>query len=253
MDPPQREALRWKLQNLDDGAELLVRNRVADRKDLERQRSDFNNLRVYDRFPLQPDVEKLRKEMTVSAASSGLKLTSLTLLPGARRPKPVPAVLDFEMKHFTLASDQIVQEMPIRAVVEGGDRAVVEAWMRSWKREQLRFVEAKPGVKPRAVKKSGPQRWEVDALTYHFTPVRFPEIRFQDPLRLLPAWAQKDPQRFARQEPQLWSLVVRGRGLIPPADSPALETVQDRREFLLESARLDFYLSKTTDPKNQHP
>ncbi len=253
LDPLQREALRWNLQNQVDGAELLVRNRVADHKDLERQRSDFSNLRVYDRFPLQPEVEKLRSEMTVSAASSGLKLTSLTLLPGAKRPKPVPAVLDFEMKHFTLTDDQIVQEMPIRVVVEGSGSAVIEAWMRGWRRDQLRFVEAKTGAKPRAVKKPGPQRWEVDALTYHFTPVRFPEIRFQDPIHMLPTWAQKDPQSFAQQEPQLWNLVARGRGLIPQAHSPALETVEERREFLLESARLSFYLSKTTDPKKPQP
>ena len=242
LSPIQKEEIRSGLQNLVDGAELMVRNRIADRRDLERQKSDFVNLKVYNRIPLSPDVDQLREEMKASALSSGLKLVSLTVLSSPSRPKPIPPFMYSDVRTFDLLPGQVVQEIPIRVEVEGGDREVVLAWMRSWKHEQMRFVEAKPGTQPKTKAGSAPQvrRWEVQALTYKFRDVRFPEIRFRDPLELLPAWARMDQISFAKKEPQLWSLVARSRELSPQARG----LTDDRREFLLERARLEFYLSK---------
>jgi hypothetical protein len=85
-----------------------------------------------------------------------------------------------------------------------------------------------------------PGRFAVRARSYRFRELRYPRLRPRDPLELLPSWARRQPERFASQEPILWDYVKRIREKIP--ETPGL--YEQRAEFLLDSARMSFFMTK---------
>ena len=71
-----------------------------------------------------------------------------------------------------------------------------------------------------------------------------PNSNPKDPVLFLPAWAQKNPEKFAREEPQLWSYVTRTREIYPTSS----QYLKFRQRYLLNDARTSFYLAENGKP-----
>lgn len=239
LSPVERERLRFRLERLFNEADLLIRNSAASRADVARQERDARELRMMERIPFREDLTALRRSLAESAASTGVRLERLRAGPPPPRPAPPPRELGTERaRPFRLSPEQVAEELPLRLEVRG-ERASIERWIARWKDEILRLVEPAGEFPLERGKKGG---WIVHARAYRFRPgLEFPRLRPPDPLTLLPSWARKDPAAFARLEPELWRLVQKTRAAVPRARTH----YKNRRQFLLNDARLSFFLSKS--------
>lgn len=248
LEPVARDRLRERLQRLYDESDLLVKNRKADRADRKRQEREAQYLRLHDRIPPEDRLDPLKTELGVSAELHQLDLIRFELVEKTEQREPLPPAVAADAD-FRLREDQLVQRLRFRLVVRG-DRGRVEDWVRHWGRDLVRLIEPepgfeRPGIKPVPGRKHG---WQVNAVAWRFRDIRFPRLVPRDPLAVLPGWARTDPRRFAREEPRLWRMVEATRALAPEA-RPLFE---ERRAFLLEQARFEFFLRKSLASERQY-
>jgi hypothetical protein len=248
LEPVARDRLRERLQRLYDESDLLVKNRKADRADRKRQEREASYLRLHERIPPEDRLDPLKTELGVSAELHQLDLIRFELIEKSELREPLPPAVAADAG-FRLREDQLVQRIRFRLVARG-ERSHVERWVRHWGRDLVRLVEpepgfGRPGIRPVPGRKHG---WQVTAVAWRFRDVRFPRLVPRDPLAVLPDWARSDPERFAREEPRLWHLVQATRALVPEA-RPLFE---ERRAFLLEQARFEFFLRKSLASERQY-
>ena len=237
----ERDRVRFHLENAYYEAQLLIRNHELNHRDLERQDRELQGMGVYDRFPLSENLADLQDQFRDSARDSGLRFESLAPRPAprektvAKAPEPkMPDHIFTADRDFHLTETQLVQEIPVSLRVRG-EGPEIERWIANWPRKLLRWVEARG--KPHRQRDGD---FEIAAVAYRFRPLHYPKLDFRDPLAYLPDWAQKDPSRFAREAPDLWARLEGARALFPQA-RPYLG---DRERFLLNDARISFYLRK---------
>ncbi|HLE00662.1 MAG TPA: hypothetical protein VJB59_10415 [Bdellovibrionota bacterium] len=234
----QRADLRYHLQNLLNEFELLIMNRKVDEGDVRRQERQFKALKVFDRIPLgSEDIQGLRAEMKEGGKKKGIKVSKLTVLsrskPGPRLPGRVPSNWPFRFQE-----SQLTKAIRFELQVEG-DAGAVNEWVRSWKEAQLRLVE--PTDRPKALGTTGRQ-WRIRGRAFSFREVRLPVVIPRRARDLLPDWVQANPSEFSQKAPDLRKLVdqieeLRGR---------AAPFYRLRQEFLLNGARMSFFMRKAS-------
>jgi hypothetical protein len=242
----EKDRLRWKLETLFNEQDLLIRNQKVDRSDIRHQVKEFEALKVFERIPFKEDIAGLKTSLATTSKERGLELVSFKPLPRARKaPKAVPSALYTDQDPgFRLSDEQLAEEIPFRAVVRG-DAAKVRAWVLAWPEEQMRLAEPEGRSVDKSIRKLGPDRWEVKAHAFRFRDIKFPALKARDPLELLPAWARRNPDRFAAAEPLLWRFVERTHGISPEAGP----LYRNREEMLLNSARLSYFIARAV-PRN---
>jgi hypothetical protein len=217
----ERSSLRYHLENIFNEVDLTIRNHRANDSDLKRQISEMEMLKVYQRIPLTQDWAGLQADLKRGSKEFNLKWLGIKLI----RRSPVPK--------------QIAEEIHFKLKIKGDQDSAVR-WVQSWRTAQLRLVETnlKPG--PEAVQPLGNQIWQIEGHAFRFRKEYQVVATPRNPRKLLPTWAQKDLGEFSLKEPLLWSLVNRIEVLTPRA----LPYYAKRREFLLNDARMNFFLSK---------
>ncbi len=237
----ERSRLRYRLENLFNEQDLMIRNQKVDKSDIEHQRKEMEALRVYDRIPFKNDIPGLRTSLVTTAKTHALTIQAFKLLPMPRaRPRPVPQWIYTDVQPaFRFSEDQLVKQIPF-AVTVRGDEEAVRNWMTSWATDQWRLAEPIRASQKSPIRKVGAGLYEVSGRAFRFTPVQFPQLRTRDPIALLPAWAAHSPQKFAQQEPMIWDYVTRIRGIAPQARP----FYRNRERMLLGSARMSFFISR---------
>jgi hypothetical protein len=229
----ERSSLRYHLQNLWSEMDLLVRNQETDEKDLRRQDREFALFRVFDRIPFEPRIPELKKELSTSAQKYGLEISLLQIQRNLKEPPAPPKEIYTDKRPFHFSKEQLYETLRLKISGRGSIKDV-QRWLDSWDDILLRYVE------PLGPITRTPRGWQVQAAAYRFRNVNFPRLKPRDPVTLLPAWARKDPGAFAQAEPQLWNYVTRIRAKTSEAELP----YENRRKFLLNAARMSFFLSK---------
>jgi hypothetical protein len=236
LDPRTRDSLRYRLEDHFNELDLLVKNQRLEEKDLERQRVEMEELKVLERIPLEERIPELRKELAETAAEHGVKLARFER-GGVSATAPVPRKISSD-ERYRLDPRSSAQQIRF-TVIANGKPASIDSWIRSWPTHQMRLVELEK-------KESlGPSRFRILAHAFRFRSIEFPQIEILDPVRHLPAWARKDPKGFADTEPLLWGFIAQSRELAPRAKP----LYANRRKFLLNSARMSFFLSKALPPQ----
>src|SRR4051812_142733 len=67
----QRSELRFRIENLFNEVDLLIKNERADRSDLARQEREAKALKVYDRIPFEADLPGLKRQLAETASAQG--------------------------------------------------------------------------------------------------------------------------------------------------------------------------------------
>lgn len=240
LSDPERQRLRFRLENLWNEIDLTLRNSRSRILDLQRLEKEMNYFRVLERFPLREDLEALEGELILTAREHRLQIHELKAISRQPVSRPVPEELFTDERKFEFAEDQLAQKITLR--IRGkGSLHDVQKWISAWDEQIVRWIE--PLNDPRDAK---PGSFEVRAATYRFRDVRFPRLKYRDPLSLLPPSARKNPDRFSEQERQLWSFVTR----IRDASTKAEAATRTRENFLLASARMSYFIKKT-QPKGR--
>jgi hypothetical protein len=235
----ERASLRYRLENLFNEVDLLVKNQRADISDLRRQEKEIDYLKIYQRIPFQKDLPGLKENLKKSAKNFQLQLIAFSpaspVRQGLQKSSPLPRQIFTDQPTFQLTPDHIVDVIPFSVTIAGNEESV-QKWIKSWRTEQMRLVDL------RSLKNLQKGKWRIEAQSYRFRNVQFPVLRPRNPREILPAWAKKNPENFSVAEPLLWSFVTRIEALVPKA-KPYYEV---RRQFLLNDARIHFFLSKAT-------
>lgn len=240
LDAVQRDRLRFKLENLFNEQDLMIRNQRVDASDVAHQRRQFAELKVFDRIPFIADLPGLLRDLTASAEQSGLQITAFQRLRLVSIPsRPVPLTLYTDEPRFKLAADQLAEAIPFKVIVRGASTRIRE-WVKNWPTHQLRITELSTPSFKSSVRSLHGGRWEIRATAYRYREIRFPTLKARDPVALLPRWAVADPKHFARHEPVLWEFVERIKNIAPRAKP----LYRGRAEMLLNDARMSFFLSK---------
>jgi hypothetical protein len=233
LDPRERDALRSRLEAHFSELDLTVKNHRSEVRDLERQKLEIEQLKVLERIPFEEKIPELKKELAESASSFRVKVSGFQKKGHSSiGTRPVPDKI-FSDERFRLDPTLTAQEVHFTLTADG-DRAAVQKWLASLPTEQMRLVELKK------LEPLNNRQFIVRAHAFRFRPIEFPKIEVRDPSVHLPGWAKKNPQAFAESEPLLWSFVTQARELKAQAE-PLYAT---RRQVLLNSARMAFFLSK---------
>lgn len=230
----ERSVLRHRLENIWNEVHLMVRNENSAKIDFDRLQREMRQFRVLERIPLRDNLDGLKEELELSIRSHGLGLTSFKVI-GRSRSADVPPELFTDSGRFRLSEKQLVEETRIEIRGKGKIDQVYR-WISDWKEDLLRVIEPVKSPEQRAG-----ETWRLQIRAYRFRDIQFPRLKPRDPMQLLPNWARKNPDRFAEQERLLWSLVVKTREMIPKSES----AYQMRGKFLLEGARMSFFIKKT--------
>ena len=234
----ERSSLRYRLENFFNEVDLTVRNHRSEELYVARQ--TVQALKIYERIPFLPRIEEVKSQLTESAEENSLKIRSFRFLGKTMdTPSPVPTEIFTDQKGFRLTSEQLAETIRFRFSVEG-DKNRVRDWVRGWQENIMRLIEPEGGVRTPILQPLGGGRWEIEAWSFRFRAVRFPKFKIRDPLSLLPEWARKNPELFARQEPVLWNLVEKTGETAPQA--AAFYGIRER--FLLNDARIGFFFIK---------
>ena len=231
------ERLKYKLQNIYNENELLLRNGRVDRSDIRLQERQFSALRVFDRIPFEDKWESLSGELEQSAKSFGIKLIRIERQKTKKVFLAPPKKVFSDERPYRLTDDQLAEVIPFRLQITG-ERSAVDGWIQSWPDKVVRLIESE------GTSGKGPNRWLIRAHAYRFRDIRFPEIVPRDPIQFLPASAIKDPSRLASSAPELWKLITDIRQLRKQTAS----LYRNRGEFLLNGARMVFFVSKSQSP-----
>ena len=241
LTPVERDTLRYHLENLFNEMDLLVKNQRADTSDVQRQEREFQGLQVYERIPFQENLPELKSQLAGAASDHGLLLERLAITQRSLKGGKIPATIYTDNSRFHLSPDQVVQTIGVNMVVKAKTDAELEKWVHAWKSDVLRLV-VPFGTETSCYHRLRPGEYAVSANTYRFREEKFPTLVPRNPMELLPGWARRDPDSFAREESLLWNFVTRIQALEP--QTPPL--YRNRERFLLNDARYEFFLKKAS-------
>lgn len=241
LKPSEKASLRFHLENLSNEIDLLIRNQKIDRSDVKKQERDFANLRTLERIPLKRNIPSLKSELIESAKPLNLQLQHMETTGYSPPGKKIPSLVLTSDPPFRLNEDQLVEKIQFTITVQGTEDQLNE-WVHHWPNQLIRYVEFESKKERRPIhSKAAKPIWILKAHTFRFREIRFPKLRPKNPRDLLPAWAKQNPGAFSAQEPVLWSFVKKIEQLAPQA-TPCYDI---RSQFLLNDARLSFFLSKS--------
>ncbi len=233
--PALQSKLRYQLENLSNEEELLIRNHKVDRSDVVKQERDFKIFHVFEKIPLSPDRAGLKSCLLKSAQKAKIKMTRLEIADGSKKTKKPPFAIYTDAPPFYLSKDQVAGTFLIQIVVYATDSALRQ-WVQSWSKEdEDRWIE------PKKISSKDGFHWIIRARAYYFHDISFPRLLPRDPEALLPSWARIHPKPFSNAYPLLWKFVERIHSLAPQAKP----LYRIREKFLLNDARMSFFLSKT--------
>ncbi len=252
----ERSSLRFRLENIWNEVDLMVRNANADRKDVQRQEKEFKALQVYTKLPIASENTTKQATITSDLGKSiqrfGLKLGELKLLAASKPDRPVPETMPLDAQSFRFTEDQLVQKIRLTLTLNGTKKQLQD-WMNSWnaivepespdapsKIAVTPYLEWDPAALTTLPEMLTENQWKVYVQAYYFRDIRYPKLRPQDPLQILPDWARKNPELFKAQEPFLWGLIEKTQASIPQS-LPGYET---KARFALNSARMTFFTAK---------
>ncbi len=243
----ERSSLRYHLQNLLNEEELIIRNHNADLSDIRKQERDFAALKVFERIPFERDVigltQSLKESISGNSSNRSLKWIQFKPLGIHTHLTHLPREVVTNETPFRLTSNQLTESIPFQVTLEGKDFDLKQ-WIKSWPSALMRVIELEKLEKINSSHSSLPQTWTIKAHAFRFRKIEFPHLVPGNPLKLLPHWAQKNPQIFSEMEPTLWNLVQEINTLAPKT----LPHYPDRGRLLLNNHRMNFFLSKA-DPK----
>jgi len=235
----ERSSLRYRLENIYNDVDLLVRNRRSDELDIQRQEQTARYLKIYERIPFQARLSEIRSQLASAAEENHLKIQSFRFLPRTADVKAVQANVHADEQGVHLSPDEIADRIHFRFIV-AGDKDQVRTWIRGWPENIMRLLEPEGGVRSPILQPVGGGQWEVEAWAFRFRDIGYPRLRLRDPRALLPDWARRNPELFARQEPLLWNLVEKTEETGPRAGA----FLPGRERFLLNDARISFFFLK---------
>ncbi len=262
LDPVARSQLQDKLISLWSELDLAIRNRKSNDSDLQRQEREMDGMQVYQKMPLEGCPDSLRKGVIESARRFGIVAASVQVSKASRSAKPVPRIIYIDQGRYELPPDQLVDTYIFNVHLKGLESALKD-WSDAWISlpmpgekppaggAEAPYLEAKgaassaPADEVPHWRRSGPPaapipEWQASLQGFCFRKIRFPQLRLRDPAVLLPAWARKDPARFAEEEPGLAARLKTIRALIPEAQP----LYASREQFLLNDARWGFFTRK---------
>ena len=225
-----REEALFRLNQIFNELDLLIRNQRADRADVLHQKRDIEGLKVYERIPLQENLSGLERELFESTRRSGLKLGRVRVLEHSPEPEKPPEEI-FTDRSFHLSADQLARSMTLEIDVKGAQKNV-ESWMTSVQDNQMRLVK----VLDKKLKGHGVV-WKLRLKSFQFRDIVFPKLRPRDPKEVLLLCSEPDSV--------LKNLAKKAQALIPRA-APFYE---NRREFLLNQARLEFFIKNSGEKR----
>lgn len=242
----QRSSLRFRLENIWNEVDLLVRNANSDRLDVQRQEREFKVFGIFQKIPIGA-VEPALKSF---ASAYGLNIEKLKVVDVSKPDRPLPEAVYTDGEGYRLSDDQIAERVRVELTIVG-TKDQVQQWMDHWGdvrnpehpssgAETSIYVEWDPQAS-RTLPDSLPQsRWRIHAQVYRFRDIQYPPLKSREPLEILPEWARKNQVLFKSKEPLLWSFVEKTHALLPKA----LPQFDLKRKFMLNSARMNFFISK---------
>jgi hypothetical protein len=249
----EHNSLRYRLENAWNEVDLLVRNAATDQKDIAHQERDFKNLQVFKKFPLasadNAKYSMLTADLKKSAQRFGMKVTDVKVLETSKPDKPVPAIMPQDAQEFKFTDDQLMQKVRMDLTLTGTKRQLQD-WMNSWNLgiepgddgTPTPYLEWDPNALTTLPEVLSDTSWKVHAQAYLFRDIKYPKLQPQNPLRILPTWAQKNTELFKQEEPLLWGLVEKTQATIPQA----LPGYERKATFLLNAARMSYFTTRVT-------
>ncbi|OFZ19731.1 MAG: hypothetical protein A2X94_16905 [Bdellovibrionales bacterium GWB1_55_8] len=220
----------FRLQNLSDEFEMLIKNERSERSDVRRQEREMAFLRVYDRIPLKTDLPGLRRQLANSSKAAGIQFLKLDLIKRSPSGAPVPRSVRSDKPRFRFSEEQLVETLEFEMKVSGKEEGV-KKWLEALPDDLLRLVDTKDS----SLKMLRADTWSIRARTFRFRQVQFPKIIPPDPRAL-----ENSPPR---SDPVVAEWIRRADELrLRAAPLYAI-----RARILLNSARLSFYASKTVN------
>ena len=229
-----REETRFRLDQIVNEQDLMIRNQRADRADVLHQQRDLEALKVYERIPLKEDLAGLEQDLLKSARANGLILGRVRVVGHSSEPEALPQEV-FTDRPFHLLPGQIAQTTFLEVELKG-KRQNLDRWMGSVHEQQMRLVEVQHGLHKQRVK-SHHGFWQVRLQTFQFREILFTRLRPRNPYEVLSLSSEKDPA--------LERLAQKAQDLIPRA-APFYE---NRRAFLLNQERLSFFFRKVGEKR----
>ena len=225
--------LTYRLQNVVNEFDLLIKNQRADQADLRRQKREMEILRVFERIPYTSDLGGLRQQLEASARESEIRIVGLEVRGRSRDPGGVPTRVPSDGARFEFSEAQLLEILFLEIRIEG-KKDKVSSWIASLLDHQLRLVRAEQ----KALKRLPSGRWVLSAQAFRFRTVVFPTIIPVDPRQIV---AQAAPQ--VANDPIVKDLIARAmaqRGQVLPL-------YRGRGEFLLNGARMRLFAEKTAE------
>lgn len=117
--PPEREKLRYHLENLYNELDLLMRNQRVDQADLRRQKHDLEELKTFVRIPFEEDLTGLKKSLEESSRLSRVQVSQFQFMGRSANTKKVPAYLYTDNTEFHLEDNQVVEYLFFKSMPKG--------------------------------------------------------------------------------------------------------------------------------------
>jgi len=239
LTPIEREKTRFHLANAFNEAELLIKNHNSFERDVKRQEQDFKGMKVFERIPLTDNLQDLREQLEESAKPASIEISAYQI--GKRTPVDLHSIPQeiYSSDEFRIPEAKLVEKIPLNLQIRGDEKRI-DNWVKNWDDEILRLIE--PNGKLVKISKN---EFKISARTYRFTEATYPTLKAKDPILFLPKWARDNPKKFAAQEPTLWDYVKKARDLYPESS----RYLKFRQQYLMNDARISFYLAKTVKPR----
>lgn len=235
----ERDQLRYHLENLHNEVRYLFRHEKQDNKDMEHQEKDMQEWRLFERIPMERDIDGLAGALKQSAHEEQIHISQFRITHYSKMDKPIPQWVYTYGHTFRPSPDQLVEKIYFHLKVKG-EQKKVQTWAENWPQSILRIVDLDQPTPLPVKKKGSSNEWMIQAHAYCYRQIRFPTLKPRTPQMILPKWANKNPKSFAQQEPLLWSFVEKIEKLIPKT----APLYKNRSRFWLNDARMDFFLSK---------
>src|SRR5688500_16707694 len=105
----EKHSLRYHLENLYNELDLLIKNRRADLADLLRQEQEISMLKVYERIPLERDLDGLQQLLKQSAKN--LSISHFKVVRYSPSPAPPPKAVYTSDRAFHFSQAQLVEQI----------------------------------------------------------------------------------------------------------------------------------------------
>lgn len=236
----QINRIKYKLTNLKNEMELLIKNKKTNELDLKKIENEFKNFKIYEFIPIEFYEKDFEKKLELSLREFHLNLNKIQVLSKSKMKKKPPAFLYSDTPQFKLKENQLTQEIKIKILLSG-EPSQLQSWL---KKENLSFLfqplslpafpkqTSLPGQKEMNQEN---QSLEIIGKTWVFRKITFPKITPRNPHTLIKK-VKLSPKNL--EELKLLASEIDKKTKL------ALPLYHNQEKFLLESARMSFFLSK---------